>query len=306
MARTDVSVPVKHRSRVGAAVTALRPRQWIKNLLVFMAPAAAGVLRHPTAFLHALGAFGVFCAAASGSYLMNDVADIEADRRHPHKVHRPVASGRVSVAAATGGSVVLMALSLAAAWLLSGWPLTLVIGVYLAVQVAYTFRLKVVPVVELAAVAAGFVLRAIAGGAATHVPLTSWFLVVTSFGALFMVVGKRTAEYTHLGEDRVWHRPVLDQYTTSFLKSALTMSATVTVTAYCLWAFDRGGLADHSGHHFVWIELTVAPVVIGVLYVLWLLDAGKGGAPEELALRDHLLQALGVAWAVLLAIGLYG
>jgi decaprenyl-phosphate phosphoribosyltransferase len=222
------------------------------------------------------------------------------------KVRRPVASGAVSVKLAAGVSVFLAAAALACAALLAGWQLTLVVATYIAINVSYTLRLKREPVIELAAVASGFVLRAIAGGVATHVPLSNWFLVVTSFGALFLVTGKRSAEHAVLGDDRASHRPVLGEYSTRFLQSALTLTAAVTATAYCLWAFDRGGLADRAGHNTVWIELTVVPMILGVLYVLRLLDAGKGGAPEELALSDRFLQVLAVVWAVLLAIGLYG
>jgi decaprenyl-phosphate phosphoribosyltransferase len=292
-------------STPAALVRGLRVRQWTKNLLVFLAPAAAGVLHYGNAFLHALGAFGIFCVAASGTYLINDVVDADADRRHPEKSRRPVAAGHLPASTALGTGLAMVAVAVAAAGLLASW-LALVVGLYVAISIAYTIRLKREPVVELAAVAAGFVLRAIAGGVATHVPLSNWFLVVTSFGALFLVVGKRAAEHATLGDGRAEHRPVLDQYSSSFLQSALTLTAAVTMTAYCLWAFDRGGLAARAGHHFVWIELTVVPVLLGVLYVLRLLDAGKGGAPEELALRDHFLQVMGVIWVVLLVIGLYG
>lgn len=289
-----------------ALLRGLRVRQWSKNLLVFVAPAAAGVLHDRNAFLHALGAFGIFCVAASGTYLINDVADAEADRRHPEKSRRPVAAGHLPEATAVVTGLVMIVVAVVAAALLAGWPLALVVGLYVAITLSYTVRLKREPVVELAAVASGFVLRAIAGGVATHVPLTNWFLVVTSFGAMFLVIGKRAAEHVTLGDERGEHRPVLAQYSTSFLQSALTLSAAVTMTAYCLWAFDRGGLADRAGHRFVWIELTVVPVLLGVLYVLRLLDAGKGGAPEELALHDRFLQIMGLVWAVLLVIGLYG
>jgi decaprenyl-phosphate phosphoribosyltransferase len=290
-----------------SAVRALRPRQWTKNVLVFVAPAAAGVLFHRSVLLHSLGAFGIFCAAASGTYLLNDVLDVEADRLHPEKRHRPIASGSLSPAVALAMSAVLLAGSIALGWWLAGWELAVVIAAYVAISVSYSLWLKRVAVVELAAVAAGFVLRAIAGGVATHVPLSSWFLVVTSFGALFVVTGKRTAEFELLGPQRAEHRPALGDYTASFLKATLTLTATVTVTAYCLWAFERTGLADRAvGHHLVWIQLTVVPVVLGILHVLRLLDAGHGGAPEELALRDRLLQVLGLSWVALFLIGIYG
>jgi decaprenyl-phosphate phosphoribosyltransferase len=289
---------------VAGLVRTARPLQWSKNLLVFVAPAAAGVLGHAGDLGKAAEAFGVFCAAASAVYLVNDTFDAEADRRHPAKRHRPVASGQVPAVAAVGAGTVLGVGSLAAAWVVAGWDLLGVVALYLAVSVAYSLWLKREPVVELAAVASGFVLRAVAGGVATHVPLSSWFLVVTSFGALFIAAGKRTAEHQALGGARGDHRQVLAEYTPTFLRALLVMTATVTVAAYCLWAFGRDGLLAR-GHHQVWIELTVAPVTIGMLHVLRLLDAGKGGAPEELAVHDRLLQVLGVAWVACMAIGIY-
>ena len=129
---------------------------------------------------------------------------------------------------------------------------------------------------------------------------------MTSFGALFVVTGKRLAEHRALGHDRARHRPVLARYTESFLNSTLILTAAVTVTAYCLWAFERTGLMSRAGHHFIWIQLTVVPVVVGLLLVLRLVDAGDGGAPEELVLHDRSLQVLAVLWAVLFSIGLYG
>ena len=279
-----------------------RPKQWTKNVLVFVAPGAAGVLIHAGAALHALAAFGIFCVAASAAYFVNDVAD--ADRQHPRKRLRPVASGRVRPAVAVSGAAVLFAVALAGAALLAGWPLVVVIATYAAITVSYSLWLKHEPVIEMTAVASGFVLRAIAGGVATHVPLSSWFLVVTSFSALLLVVGKRTGEHETLGQDRGLHRSALEQYSPQFLRSALTLSAAGAVTTYCLWAFDKTGLA-RRGDHLVWIELSVAPVVTGVLYVLRLLDAGRGGTPSDLALENRTLQVLVLVWAVLVGIGVY-
>ncbi|MDA8317979.1 MAG: decaprenyl-phosphate phosphoribosyltransferase [Acidimicrobiales bacterium] len=298
-----VPAPARHRV-VRDWLQLARPKQWAKNVLVFVAPGAAGVLTHAGPALHALGAFGIFCAAASATYLVNDSVDADADRRHPGKRLRPVAAGLVSPAAAISVAVALLGVALAGAALLAGWPLVVVVAAYGAVTIAYTLRLKHEPVIELTAVASGFVLRAIAGGVATHVPLSSWFLVVTSFSALFIVIGKRTAEHETLGEDRGQHRSTLDHYSPAFLRSALTLSAAGAVTTYCLWAFDKAGLARHGGH-LVWIELSVAPVVTGVLYVLRLLDAGRGGAPSELAFEDRTLQVLALLWTVLVGIGVY-
>lgn len=297
-----------HRPRrLGDVVRVARPKQWIKNILVFVAPGAAGALVHARPALESLAIFAIFCAAASASYLVNDTVDAEADRTHPVKRHRPVASGRVSPKVAVTLAVVLFAAALIGAALLSGWRLLAVVGAYVLITVSYSLWLKHQPVIEISAVASGFVLRAIAGGVATHVPLSSWFLVVTSFSALFIVIGKRTGEHETLGEDRALHRSSLEAYSPQFLRSALTLSAAGAVTTYCLWAFDRGGLSRHGGHvgHLVWIELSVAPVITGVLYILRILDAGRGGAPSELALEDRTLQVLALVWAVLVGIGVY-
>ncbi|MDA8357073.1 MAG: decaprenyl-phosphate phosphoribosyltransferase [Actinomycetota bacterium] len=292
--------------RVRGVVRAARIRQWVKNALVLVAPAAAGVLRHGAVAARAGGVFAVFCAAASGVYLLNDSMDAIADRGHPDKCHRPVAAGTLPLPTAVAIGMLLLAGALAGSWVLAGWQLALVIGLYAGINVAYILGLKHQAVIELAAVASGFVLRAIAGGVATHVPLSNWFLVVTSFGALFVVTGKRVAEHRLLGDDRVAHRPVLGQYSAEFLYSTLILTASATVTAYCLWAFERTGLADHAGHHLIWIQLSVVPVVIGVLHVLRVLDAGEGGAPEDLVLRDRTVQVLGLVWTLLFALGLYG
>ncbi|MGH9087580.1 MAG: decaprenyl-phosphate phosphoribosyltransferase [Acidimicrobiales bacterium] len=292
------------RGWLWGVVRTARPKQWAKNVLVFVAPGAAGVLAHPGDALRALAVFGIFCAAASGTYFVNDTVDAEADRSHPEKADRPIASGLLGARTAVATAAVLFAVALAGAWLVASWQLALAVATYEAINVAYSLRLKHVPVVELSAVASGFVVRAIAGGIGTHVPLSKWFLVVTSFGALFLVVGKRAGEHHILGDDRGSHRATLDLYTMDFLRSALTLSAAATVTTYCLWAFDRTGLG-RRGDHLVWIELSVVPVIVGVLYVLRLLGAGQGGAPTELALEDRTLQLLGLAWVALVALGVY-
>jgi decaprenyl-phosphate phosphoribosyltransferase len=285
---------------------ALRPRQWTKNVLVFVAPAAAGAFHHRHTILEALAAFGIFCAAASSIYLLNDTVDADSDRLHPVKRHRPIASGALPVPLALSVGVVLGIGAIVAAWALAGWKLALVIALYAVINAAYSAYFKRVPVIELAFVASGFVLRALAGGIATHVPISTWFLAVTSFGALFVVTGKRASELKALGDGSEDHRQVLGEYTTSFLQSALVLTAAVTVTAYCLWAFGSEGLARSIRHDTIWIQLSVVPVTLGILHVLRLLDRGEGGAPEDLVFRDHILQVLGVSWVALFAAGVYG
>ena len=282
----------------------MRPAQWIKNLLVFMAPAAAGVLGHWHTTVRVVGAFLVFCVVASGTYLVNDVLDADSDRFHPTKRLRPVASGALRPGVALGTGVGLVAIGIAAALAIGPWGFAVVVASYIGLSIAYSLRLKREPVVELAVVAAGFVLRAIAGGVVAQVHLSNWFLVFTSFAALFVVTGKRYAEHERLGDERGVHRSVLDEYTESYLRSILTIAASVTVATYCLWAFDRTGLLA-AGHHVVWIELTVVPLVLSVLHIFRLLDAGHGGEPERLVLRDHILQVYAGLWVVLMVLGLY-
>jgi decaprenyl-phosphate phosphoribosyltransferase len=301
----DPQAPWRHTT-AWLVVRAMRPRQWSKNVLVFAAPAAASVLGHWSVLWRVVAAFFIFCAAASGHYLINDVLDAEQDRHHPTKRGRPVASGELPATVATGAGIALIVVGLVGAALLGPWGFVLVVASYLALTISYSLWLKRQPVMELAVVASGFVLRAVAGGVVAHVYLSTWFLVFTSFAALFVVTGKRYAEHARLGEDRGFHRSVLDEYTESFLRSTLTICASVTVATYCLWAFDRTGLLAHGGHHQVWIELTVVPLVLTVLHIFRLLDAGKGGEPERLALHDHVLQGYGLMWVACMAIGLYG
>jgi len=280
-----------------------RPRQWIKNVLVFAAPGAAGVLSHGSPLLRSAGAFGIFCLAASGTYFLNDALDAEADRHHPVKRFRPVAAGEVRAPVAVAVGVVLLAAAVALSWWLAGSHLALVVAIYGAVSTAYSLRLKHEPVVDLACVSSGFVLRAIAGGVAAGVPLSNWFVIVSSFGSLLVVAGKRSAEHADLGNLRGAHRPTLNAYPPAFLRSVRLLSASVTVAAYCLWAFERS--VQGRGHHPIWFELSIVPFVLAILHVELRFERGLGGAPEELALHDRMLQVLAVAWVALFAVGIY-
>jgi decaprenyl-phosphate phosphoribosyltransferase len=297
----------KPESLVHGLIRLARPRQWIKNLLVFVAPGAAGVLLHGTVLWHAAAAFGIFCLAASGTYYLNDAADADADRIHPTKHARPVAAGVVPVALALVLGVVMLVASIGLGALLAGWHLSVVMGAYVAVQIAYSSGLKNEPILDLACVSAGFILRAVAGGVATSVPLSNWFLIVVSFGSLLVVTGKRSSEKELLANgdaDDAAIRQTLGLYSPSFLRSVRTLSAAVTVSAYCTWAFERASQV-HPGHDPIWFQLTIIPFVLALLHVLRLLDSGAGAAPEELALRDHRLQIYGVCWVALFAIGAY-
>jgi decaprenyl-phosphate phosphoribosyltransferase len=272
---------------------ALRVRQWSKNVLVLGAPLAAGAILEPHVLAGALLAFVTFCAAASCIYLLNDVRDVESDRRHPEKRHRPIASGELSERTAVLMSVPLGvgALAVGFAWSV---PLGVTLLAYLLVQLSYAWGLKDQPALDLAAVSSGFLLRAIAGGTAAGLPLSPWFLLVAAFGSLFMVAGKRYSEIRRLGSASASRRS-LQQYSDSYLRFIWTMAAGVTVVVYILWALS-GVQAAPAGD--VWGAISVAPFVLGLLRYAADIERGSAESPEEIVLADRHLQVIGAVWLV--------
>jgi decaprenyl-phosphate phosphoribosyltransferase len=274
----------------------------MKNVLVFAAPVAAGVITEWPILRNTILAFVAFCSLASGVYLLNDSRDVEADRLHPTKRNRPIAAGIVPVPLAMVLGVVLMATGLAV-----GFAVDTNLGVtlisYIALQVAYTFWLKRLPVYDIVAVAAGFVLRAIAGATATSVPISEWFFIVTSFGALFMVIGKREGERNLLQGDASHVRATLGVYTAGYLAYLRSVSSGVVLVGYCLWAFESANNASNDAD--IWFQLSIVPFVIAILRYALLLDRGEGGEPEKLVLSDRPLLLAGAAWALLYAYGTY-
>ena len=298
-------IPARWQSRLWALASALRPRQWPKNVLVFAAPVASGAILHTGPLLRTFAAFWVLIAASAATYLLNDITDRESDRLHPVKSRRPIASGRLGAKTALGVASALTVISSGAALLISP-GLGAIVMSYLAISTAYTFFLKRLAVIELASVASGFTLRAVAGGAAAHVAISPWFLVMVSFGALLVVAGKRRSEQVAWGSAQTVHRRSLGAYPPEFLRSVRLLAMAVTVTTYCLWAFQRASeLSLSRGAHLVWFELSIVPFVTAVLLVELAVQRGKGGEPEELALTDHALQLCGLAWAALVVIGIY-
>jgi decaprenyl-phosphate phosphoribosyltransferase len=288
--------------RLPAYLRLARPKQWLKNVLVAAAPAAAGVLTEGTPAVRTAIAFVCFCLAASGTYFVNDAIDVEADRMHPTKRYRPIASGEVSVigaiAAGTGLAVASILLSFAARWQLAA-----VVSGYLALTFAYTVWLKHEPVLDLAAVASGFVLRAIAGGIAVGVAISPWFLIVAGAGSLFMVTGKRSAELRSLGTDATTHRRSLAGYSESFLGYVRSVASSVAILAYCLWAFEKSAAVGSPA----WFQLSIIPFSLGILRYGLLLDQDVGdGAPEELVLSDRVLLVIGAFWVVCFAVAVHG
>ncbi|BBZ30882.1 decaprenyl-phosphate phosphoribosyltransferase [Mycolicibacterium madagascariense] len=278
---------------VSGVVKAIRPRQWVKNLLVLAAPVAAlgrDVRFDTHAIVDVLIAFVTFSFAASCIYLVNDARDVEADRAHPTKRNRPIAAGVVPVTLAYGLAVVLGAASLGLAWSVSP-NLALVMAIYLAVQLAYCFGLKHQAVLDICIVSSGFLIRAIAGGVAANIPLSQWFLLVMAFGSLFMSAGKRYAELQLAERTGAKIRKALESYTSTYLRFVWTMSATAVVLCYGLWAFER----DRTGGGSLY-AVTMVPFTIAILRYAVDVDGGLAGEPEDIALRDRVLQLLAVAW----------
>ena len=280
---------------VAVVLRAMRVRQWTKNVLVFGAPLAAGRLLDPSVALGCLVAFVLFCAAASAIYLLNDCRDLEADRAHPTKRHRPIAAGELSVRSALllGVPLGLGAVAAGFAWSV---PLGATLVAYLAVQVGYAYGLKDQPAIDLVAVSSGFLLRAIAGGTAAGIALSPWFLLVAAFGSLFMVAGKRYSEIHRLGSASASRRS-LQHYSESYLRFIWTMAAGVTVVVYIAWALQ--GL--HTGQpQPLWGPVSVAPFVLGLLRYAADIDRGTAESPEDIVISDRHLQVIGAVWVVTL------
>jgi decaprenyl-phosphate phosphoribosyltransferase len=283
-------------------VAAVRPAQWVKNVLVGAAPLAAGEITDPDVLAATGVAFVAFCMAAGGVYLCNDLFDVEADRAHPVKCQRPIASGAVAVPVAVALAVVLLAGSLLVSALLSTAGLVAVMATYIVLNLAYSAALKHQRVIDMAIVSSGFLLRAIAGGASAEITLSRWFLIVAAFGSLFMVAGKRYSELVLLGEDAARTRRSLAGYSASYLRFVWSIAAAVAIGAYCLWAFEVGEGQDGVP----WAQISVAPFVIALLRYALDVDSGRAGAPEDIVLHDRVLQLVGVAWLVIFTLGAFG
>lgn len=283
------------KSLPAGIVKALRPRQWVKNVLVFAAPVAAlGDDRYAYDYrevlVSVLLAFVVFSLAASSVYLVNDARDVDADRAHPTKRFRPIAAGVVPEWLAYSLAVVLGVAALAISWLVTP-NLAVVMAVYIGIQLAYCFGLKHQPVIDICIVSSGFLIRAIAGGVAADVPLSQWFLLMMAFGSLFMAAGKRYAELQLAERTGAKIRKSLESYTSSYLRFVWTLSATALVLCYGLWAFERDATGETS-----WFVISMVPFTVAILRYAVDVDGGAAGEPEEIALGDRVLQLLALAW----------
>ncbi len=285
---------------LSAAVRLVRPGQWGKSLLVLAAPLAGGVLNRGDVLLRAGTAAVAFTLVAGAVYAANDVADADSDRAHPTKRSRPVASGAISPRAALALSATCLVAGLALASLL-GWTTAVVVAAYAASSAAYVLWLRRVPVLDVTTVAVGFVLRTLAGATATHLVVSSWFLLVALFGSLFLVCAKRRAELIALGSAPTGStRATLAAYGNGWLDQVVTLSLTGTLMAYAMWAFQdqRGDTARTV------LAVTVLPALVALLRYLLLVDHGLGERPER-TITDPLILASAGVWCVLVMVGIY-
>lgn len=278
----------------------MRPKQWVKNVLVFSAPLASGQLFRWEVLRPTLLALVAFALVSSAVYLLNDARDVDEDRQHPRKRHRPIAAGELSIPAA----MVLCAATFAAGVAL-GFVTTPALGAvlvtYAVIQVGYTTVLKHQPIIDLAIVAFGFLLRAMAGGVASDIPLSQWFLLVASFGSLFMVAGKRYSEIVQLGA-AAGTRASLASYTPAYLRFVWIFSAVLVVAFYSLWAFDQRHLSVWG---VPWTWVSIAPFTLAILSYAREVDAGQAGEPES-AVHDKVLLTLGALWLVTTGLAVFG
>ncbi|MFJ7771674.1 decaprenyl-phosphate phosphoribosyltransferase [Streptomyces sp. NPDC097107] len=289
--------PPRRAGIPGGLLRTARPRQWIKNVLVVAAPAAAGELLSWHTLSRLALVFVLFTACAAAVYLVNDARDAEADRAHPVKRHRPVAAGQVPVpvAYAVGGVLGVLA-PVVAAWLCPP-AVAALLTAYLAMQLAYCISLKHVLVVDLAVVTTGFLMRAMVGGLALGIPLSRWFLITAGFGALFMVSAKRYSEAVQMAEKAGATRALLTEYTTGYLRFVWQLAAGVAVLGYCLWAMEEGGVPHTSV--LPWRQLSMVAFILAVLRYAVFADRGTAGEPEDVVLRDRALALIGVVWVAM-------
>lgn len=290
---------------VRAALRTTRPRQWPKNLLVFAAPLAAANLGRNDGFGYALLAMFAFGCASAAVYFVNDVADVERDRRHPVKRNRPIASGALPEQHAIVLAVLAAVFAVGAGVVIREPLLVVMASAYLCSSFLYSFKLKHVPFVEMLIVASGFLLRVLGGAAATHVRLSIWFLLVCSLGALGVAVAKRYTELTSLGDEAIKHRPVMRHYRPDMLRIAQVLIGVGMLATYLMWALSaKSGAQPWLGAR-PWQVASALPLAAAVIR-FGVLTARRTVRPvEDLITRDAVMLCCEAAWLVLFCVGLY-
>ena len=284
-------------------IVSLRPSQWTKNLIVFGPLLMALKLRDPAAAAHALAAFVIFCGLSGVVYLLNDVVDRDADRRHPIKKFRPIASGQVPVVTALTVAAVLAATTLAAAFWLR--PLFGVLAVaYVGLQALYSGPLKHMVIIDVLTIAVGFVIRAVAGAVAIDVAVSPWLYVLTILLALFLVLSKRRHELVLLADQATDHRRSLEEYSPYLLDQMISVVTASTLVAYAIYTVSPETIERLGTNR---LGLTLPFPLYGIFRYLYLVhQKAGGGSPSEMLLNDRPLLGCVALWAVTLVIIIYG
>ncbi len=284
-----------------AIIKTMRPKQWTKNIVVYAALVFDGKFLEPDLFFKTTALFVFFCLVSSSVYLLNDLVDREKDRAHPLKRHRPLASGALRPGHAIVALIILLGFSLPGAWLLDPIAGGIVVG-YFVMNVAYSFWLKHLVILDVFTIAAGFVLRVAAGAAVVHVERFSpWLYVCITLLALIIALGKRRAELMALEEDAKNHRAILDEYNLNFLDHLISLTTGATVVTYSLYTFSAQNLPENH------LMMLTIPIVIYFLFrYLYLIHVRHlGGAPDELIFKDKPLFASAAFWALAVVVILY-
>ncbi|MGE5531501.1 MAG: decaprenyl-phosphate phosphoribosyltransferase [Bacteroidota bacterium] len=276
-------------------IKSLRPRQWTKNLVVFAGLLFAQKATDPHAVLEAVEAFLVFCLLSGATYMINDALDVERDRLDPVKRNRPMAAGRMSVAFGVASAIILIIVALIASYAAAGWPLLKVCLAYLGITLAYSGLLKHIVIVDVFAIASGFVLRAVAGAVAVQAEISPWLIICTMLLALFLALAKRRGEITTLGDDAASHRAILAEYSLDLLDQMISVMTASTLMSYALYTISERTVAIVGNTNMLY---TIPFVIYGIFRYLYLIhQKGQGGHPERVLLRD---------WPLMINLLLYG
>ncbi len=281
----------------------LRPRQWLKNTFIFVPVVFSGHLFEEQVAVAALISFVAFCAVSSSVYAVNDIVDAEVDRKHPTKRFRPVAAGRISPTRAMGASILLAVLSAGLAWLVSGWVLLAILA-YVVNNLAYSFFLRRVPILDVMSIAFGYILRMLVGSVVSTVPASDWILLTTFFLTLFVAIGKRRGEISFLENEGRDYRPALRYYSGPMLDQALASLMAMSIVCYSLFAASDYALRRFGTDALIY---TVPFVVYGALRYFQLIHLDdKGDSPTDVLLTDRPLWLCIVLWGVTCLVIIYG
>jgi 4-hydroxybenzoate polyprenyltransferase len=291
------------RNTLSLIFISFRPKQWVKNSFIFAALIFSQNVFNLRMLMIGIGAFCIFCLLSGGTYVLNDLLDIEKDKRHPKKFHRPLASGRLSSRVAKISVIIVLMLSLAASFLILNIPFAVTALGYVAVQIAYSTFLKEIVILDVFSIAAGFFLRVVAGAVAIDVPISSWLLICTIFISLFLGLGKRRHELLLLGEDARNHRDVLNQYNMNVLDQMVSVVTAGTVISYSLYTLSHETIKKF-GTEKLWYTIPI--VLYGIFRYLYIVYRREGGgSPESTLFEDKPLLGSIALYVIVVGIILY-